>query len=188
MVDYAKGKVYKLYIADDISNCYIGSTCNSLEQRLAQHKHAAHSDTQKKCAATQFFLESDKIKIELIEEYPTTSKRLLEDRERYWIEQIETCINKNIPGQTWQERWQKNRERNRELHKQWIAEHKDQQAEYKAAKRKENPELAKQKDKEARERNKEKIAAAKKARVSCPTCKKEMAKNSLWEHTKKLHS
>jgi hypothetical protein len=183
-----KGRIYKLYIAGIEDICYIGSTVNSLEHRLYYHKYSAKADNQTKAASSCLFDEENEVLIMSLEEDTYTSKQHMEERERYWIEQYPDCVNKNIPTRGWKERWEKNRDRNLELHKKWITDNKDQQAEYKAAKRKADGELAKQKDKEARERNKEKIAAAKKVRVSCPTCKKEMAKNSLWEHNKKVHS
>lgn len=189
MSDYSNAKVYKLYVTDIKDTCYIGSTCNILSQRLSQHKYAARGDTQKKCAATVLFLEyGDEVIIELLEDYPCDTKEKLLERERYWIEQTDGALNKNIPGQTWEERWAKNKERNSALHKEWLKANKESEALKKKERRLANPDATKAADKESYEKNKAARLAAKKEKVVCPICLKTMNKNSLWEHNKKLHT
>ena len=63
--------------------------------------------------------------IELVEEFEYEEKKQLTDREAYHIKN-NPCVNKNIPGQTWQERWEKNKEHNVEKHKEWREAHKEE--------------------------------------------------------------
>ena len=84
---------------------YIGSTCSSLKTRLHAHNFAAaNPDSQTQSAACKLYEGGKKVVIELVENYPCKTKEELNARERYWIENTLTCINKNIPGQTWKER------------------------------------------------------------------------------------
>lgn len=101
MNKYVHGKIYKLVntIDDDI---YVGSTYHPLVKRLSLHKsHAkfANSKVYQHINA----LGSDNICIELVEEYPCTCRKELEDRERYWIENLKPSLNKNIPSRTLEE-------------------------------------------------------------------------------------
>ena len=138
MVDY-KGKIYRL-VCNNTGQQYIGSTTQSLSQRLGGHK-----------AAYKMFLEGKRIKkltsfsilsennfeIILIEDYPCENKNQLERRERHFIETIE-CVNKVKPAQT--------REELLEWHKQYTKEHAAELKEYNQQYRKEHQEeLAKSK-------------------------------------------
>jgi GIY-YIG catalytic domain len=183
-----EGSIYKLYVEGLDEFCYVGSTQRSLAQRFEDHKNAALYDSQTKARSHILFTDGNEPVIELLEGGTYANKEEMEARERYWIGRFPECLNNNIPGRKWQERHALNKDRNIALHKKWIEENKDQQAAYKAAKRLANLEEARQKDKEQRERRKEQIAAAKKVKVECPTCKKVMAKNSLWTHIKTIHS
>jgi hypothetical protein len=182
-MDYSKAKIYKLFASGVENMPYIGSTCNNLDQRLGQHKYAARADTQKKSASTVLFLENEDVEIKLIEDYPCETKEQLLARERHWIEQ-QDCLNKNIPGRTWQERWAEKREHNLLLHKQWVAANQEHIRAYAVGRR----EITREQE---RARNaagyKEKRNAAKKEKAVCDVCHKEMNKNSLWTHKKSVH-
>ena len=177
---YSAGKIYKLYKEGDENMCYIGSTIESLTVRFAKHKCSiAPGQNQTTCSI--FFTEGNEPLIKLVEEYPCESKRQLEERERYWIEQHPQCV-KNIPTQSWKERWEKNKERNAALHKLWIETHKEQEQ----AKRKErdakNADALKAYNKAYNEKNKEAIKAKKAEKAECPNCKAVVAKRNLKEH------
>ena len=102
--NYKDAKIYKL-TATGTTECYIGSTCSTLAKRLYSHNWAvANPETQKQTAACLLYQEGKTVAIELLEDFPCTSKQELGVRERHWIENTPTAINKNIPGQTWQER------------------------------------------------------------------------------------
>ena len=193
------GRIYKIYIPGLEEFCYVGSTIKTLAERLAIHKHNSKKPSNGYHFASHvLFEEGNEPVIELLEELEFENRQELLERERYHQDMYPDCVNKNPSILSDTERherqkatqlacYHKNKEHRLESHKAWIEANKEQQAAYKKAKREENLELARQKDKEARERRKEKIAAAKKERVSCPDCGKEMNKNSLWEHKKKVH-
>lgn len=81
MKDYSKGKIYKI-IDESNGDVYIGSTIQSLEERFLRHK-----------IFKEYNKEKCNCKIFLIEDYPCNSKRELEMREQYFIDNTD-CINK----------------------------------------------------------------------------------------------
>ena len=107
MADYSKGKIYhiKNTINDDV---YVGSTCASLAIRMTKHRFNGTHD--KGHALFDLIAEHgvDKFYIELIEDYPCSSKHELLAREGHFIKERGT-INKRIAGRT---------------SKQWYEEHK----------------------------------------------------------------
>jgi len=185
MSDYSTGKIYKLFVKGAEELCYIGSTVSTLVQRLYMHRHQAQSVTQNKSASYQMFEDGNEVEIKLIENYPCDSKKELETRERYWLEQFPESININTPTRTWKERWEANKEHNLKKHKQWLEANKEHIAEYNAGRK----DINKAQQKARYDTGyKEKRSEAKKTKVECSICKKVMNKSSLWEHNKKLHA
>lgn len=119
MPDYSKGKIYKLYNEDEPDKCYIGSTVKELSRRYSQHK----SDLD--CTARILFEDNKTPIIELLEEYPCVSKKELEIRERYWVEQYPNRINKYIPTRTPQERNDENKQKILEQRIQYYKENRE---------------------------------------------------------------
>ena len=105
--DYSKAKIYRL-VATGTVDLYIGSTCGTLERRLWHHNYSAISEKQKKTSSCKLYEGGRTVAIELIENFPCTSKQELNIRERYWIETTPNCINTNIPGRTCKERYATN--------------------------------------------------------------------------------
>ena len=89
---YSRGKIYKITGG---GKCYVGSTIETLNQRLSRHKY------RKNCISREL-LDCEDLAIELIEEYPCNDRNELLWRERYWIENTE-CINKYRPIRTEEE-------------------------------------------------------------------------------------
>jgi len=185
--DFSKAKIYKLKSlkGDEI---YIGSTCGELNTRLWHHNHSSNKKyTQKQCASKVLYEKYDDIKIELIENWPCENKDELNKRERYHIENTPNCINKNLPGQTWQERWEKNKEHNIIKHKEWLENNKNKIKEYLEETKEHRKETAKIYYDNNKDIINAKSNALKKVKVNCPDCNKEMNKNSLLEHRRKIH-
>ena len=92
--DYSQGKIYKI-VCNKTGLIYIGSTYRSLEQRLKEHEYDCKKYLDKK---TNTFISSiyvtfnNDYKIELIENYPCKNRKELEEKEYYYINNIE-CIN-----------------------------------------------------------------------------------------------
>ena len=106
MSKYQNGKIYKI-VDVGYNKCYIGSTCESLSQRMTRHR--AHynkflSDGHVKMTSSLLLNEysPENCKIELIELYPCMSRMELLRKEGEHIKSTD-CINKNIAGRTAQE-------------------------------------------------------------------------------------
>lgn len=118
---YANGKVYKL-TATGTTDCYIGSTCEELVKRLYSHNWcAAHPETQKPTMACKLYEGGRKVTIELLEAVNCSTKAELLARERYWLENTPTAINRNCPGGRG---WKENRERRKDEHEAYMAEYR----------------------------------------------------------------
>lgn len=98
---YSNGKIYRI-VCKTTGNQYVGSTIQPLSKRLSNHvvKHNRwkNGKTSERITSS-IVLENDNFHIILIEPYSCSSKRELEQRERYWIEKLE-CVNKTIPYRT----------------------------------------------------------------------------------------
>ena len=110
-MDYSKGKIYRL-VCNTTGQQYIGSTVQSLSQRLGGHKKdfKRFSDGKETDKLTAFsILSENNFEMILIEDYPCENKNQLERRERNFIETME-CVNKYKPAQTREERIEYNRQ------------------------------------------------------------------------------
>jgi hypothetical protein len=98
MSKYENGKVYKLW-SPNFDMVYVGSTINTLSQRLSGHKSSFKLYQYAKSTYITSFeiLIYDNVKIELIELCPCNNKEELLKYEANHIKQM-NCVNKNIPG------------------------------------------------------------------------------------------
>lgn len=98
VVDYAKTKIYQINntINDEV---YVGSTTNTLEQRLTQHRHRVSKECFLHLPLYSLMRElgTDKFYIELVEDYPCTSRLDQRVREGYYIRERGT-LNQRIAG------------------------------------------------------------------------------------------
>jgi len=97
MVNYQKGKIYKL-VCNQTGKTYVGSTTQRLTDRLYTHKshYIIYSETGKGANLASFeVLKGGDYEITLVETYPCNSKEELLQRERYWIDKLPKTINKN---------------------------------------------------------------------------------------------
>ena len=155
MVNFNFGKIYKIV---GNGNVYIGSTCQHLDIRLAQHnynyklwlsgKKISHT-TSYNCVIDPNHY------IKLLEIYPCNSRVELHNCERKWIEQLD-CVNKNIPArmQTPAEYYIKNKEKIKEKQHKYNQETKDIRKNY----RQENKENISEYMKKYHQENKENIS------------------------------
>lgn len=89
MVDYKKGKIYKI-TGNGLT--YIGSTTEPLNKRLVKHRQ--YIKEGRYCSSSKVLGNGDE-KIELIELYPCETKAELIKQEQYWIDNIENCNDRN---------------------------------------------------------------------------------------------
>ena len=115
MCDYSQSKIYKVF-SPSKNITYYGSTTKDLQKRLINHirKYKYYKDGKANYVSVNDVLECQDAVIELVENFSCNNRKELADREGYYIKNNE-CINKNIPGRTYEE---------------WKLEHKDYNKEY----------------------------------------------------------
>ena len=128
---------------------YIGSTTQSLVVRWRVHKVRQHYNCTSKFLFDEYGV--DTCSMEEIEKVDL-DKRF--ERERFWIENTENCVNRNVPGRT-----------RSEYNKAYYLSNLD-------------------KAKAFYLENSDKIKAHKTERISCPTCGKNLARGNLAAHKK----
>jgi glycine cleavage system aminomethyltransferase T len=101
MVNYSKGKIYKL-VSHHTDKVYIGSTVNSLCNRLAAHKaqYKLHLKGKGKYLNEfeLFKLGEDDVKIFLVDRYPCDSKDELDGHARRFVEYVyKNAVNRDPP-------------------------------------------------------------------------------------------
>ena len=103
MSKYQNGKIYKI-VDVGYNKCYIGSTCESLSQRMARHRARYRCQVQTGKTDTQCLKLFDEFgatncKIEPIEHFPCNCKEELLRREGEHIRNND-CVNKNVAGRS----------------------------------------------------------------------------------------
>jgi hypothetical protein len=159
MVNYGKGKVYKIWSPTHGDKIYIGSTTKEYLSQRMDHHRADYK--RQKAYLTAFILFEEygmeNCKIELLEAKECTSKEELLQLEGKYIRELE-CVNKYIAGRT-QKEW---REDNKEYYKKYSETHKEEIKENKKVYRDEHKEEIKEYQKEYQETHKEEIAEQRK--------------------------
>ena len=148
MTRYQNGKIYQI-TDSNYTLCYIGSTTQSLSQRMACHRSYYKSKSkQYSCFSLFDAFGIDNCKIELVEAFPCNSREELVKREGELIRQT-NCVNKTIPSRT---------------RKQWRLEHKEYLQEYFKKHYETNCEREKARAKDWRKNNLEKLQQD----IQCP--------------------
>ena len=197
--DYSQGKIYLVYIPGLEEFGYVGSTCQTLSQRLTKHKYQYTSDAPYQFASCVLFGEDNEVFIKLLEDYPCETKQQLLERERYWLSKYPEAVNKNPPILNEEERKQrhkeqhlkaynKNKEHNLAKHREWLAKNKDQESIKQFQRRQANLEGARAKDKAYNaKRDKDKRSQWKNAKVICSECGLTLSRNNFPTHKKNKH-
>jgi hypothetical protein len=110
MVNYSDGKIYKI-VCDTTNLTYIGSTCESLCNRLGKHayNYRNYGKNHNRYYTSYMVLENNNYKIVLLEKNSCNDKTELLARERFYIENNE-CVNKQVPLQNKTEYRQQHRD------------------------------------------------------------------------------
>lgn len=162
-IDYSKGKVYKI-ISDSTDKIYIGSTCQSLANRLYEHKRDKHRITSKE------IVKFPDCQIILLEDVPCERKEQLTSRERYHIDENKAiCVNKTIPTRTVEE-WR-------------IETNYDRKSKDKAYQTKHREKIL-EKARAKRDILKDELNAKNRVKIRCD-CGLEINKSSFWKHIKR---
>lgn len=95
--DFSKCKVYKLVHADpsaDIKDVYVGSTCQALSARMADHRQAMRRGSSTNVYMWMRDVGIENVVIVLIEEYPDcTSYEQQRQCEREWQDRLQPSLN-----------------------------------------------------------------------------------------------
>ena len=185
-INYQNGKIYKIYSLNNPELQYIGSTTQTLAQRLAKHK--ARYKYRKKTgegeryttSSFKIFEECDDYRIELIELCPCNSKMELHRTEGKYISKMD-CVNKRIAGRTKKEYHQANREKILQQKKEYYQANKQAIEQYKKEYHQANREKIKQREKQYKEANKDKIKARKSIKITCE-CGSVVCKGVIARH------
>ena len=94
MPNYSKGKIYKI-IDDNDGRIYVGSTTATINHRLGTHvaHYIQYKKGERHNQRSYEVLKGGKYHIELIQNYPCSSRNELEAREHYYINTLD-CVNK----------------------------------------------------------------------------------------------
>ena len=159
MVNYERGKIYKI-ICNETGKIYVGSTTESiLARRLAGHKNKYKNQYLKGNIyyTTSFeIIKNGNYYIELICNCPCNSKDELHTMEGKYIREMD-CVNKCIAGRTDKQYRIDNSEKIKESKKQYRANNSEKIKESKKQYRANNSEKIKESNKQYRANNSEKI-------------------------------
>lgn len=165
--------IYKIYSTSG-DKVYVGSTTQSLAERLRQHRNNENPGT------SRILFEEygvDNCMIESLEEVKEEERY---SRERYWIEILENIVNERIPGRVGNERF-----------KVSYDKHKEKRLAKQKAYKESNKERCKEVSKKWHEANKEHMKEVKRiwnnSRIKCDVCEKEIARSYLSRHKKVMH-
>ena len=130
-IDYSNSFVYKLCCNDtDITEIYIGSTTN-MRQRKAVHKVACNVPTNKEYNKYKYQFIRDNGGFEnwsmiMIEHVECDTKQELLARERYYIDQLKPCLNKQLPLRSQKEYYTDNKQQYLQQAKNYYINNKQQ--------------------------------------------------------------
>mgnify|MGYP003639847321 FL=1 len=168
MNKYRNGKIYKL-IDLDSDKVYIGSTTQTLHDRLNKHKNPSNN-----CMSNTF---KDPY-IQLIKSYPCNSKRALDKEEQKYIDMYD-CVNKQKSFQTKEEK----KEQINKYQKQYYIEHDEELKKYQKQYHTDRKDVIYEKIKKYQIVNKDKIKQRQNQVCSCE-CGKTYTRTNKIQHMK----
>lgn len=118
---YQNGKIYKL--VDTTNNnkvIYVGSTIQKLNDRLRNHKNKSIVCPERKIYKYIHNIGWDNVIIELVEICNCENKKKLEERERYFIDELKPDLNIQKPGRSKKQWTEDNSERLSDLSKEYY--------------------------------------------------------------------
>ena len=164
---YKNAKVYKIlnHIDDDV---YVGSTCQPLSKRMAQHRQDAVRSLYSKRIVYEKMTRMgfDHFYIELVEECPCDNKEQLRKKEGQYIRDIAT-LNNNVAGRSKSEYKHDNKDRISVQNKEYAKAHREHKTTLQKERREENIELYKQSNKSDYEKHREQRLSYMKTKHDC---------------------
>jgi hypothetical protein len=125
-IDYKNGKIYKI-VSEQTEKVYIGSTCQTLSQRLADHKrHFKQYNNGKTDYVTSYeIVKYDDCQIVLIELFPCVQKCELHAREYHHMKLEINKVNIKMPTKPNKEWREDNKEKLKEKHAEYVKANKE---------------------------------------------------------------
>ena len=127
MVNYNNSVIYKLCCKDvNVKEVYVGSTTN-FNRRRQSHKECCYKENRVGYLLPVYcFIRAngdwENWDMVEIEKYSCNDKRELHTRERYWIEQSCSTLNKVIPTRTEKEHYENNKQKIAEKQKKYNSQ------------------------------------------------------------------
>lgn len=183
------GKVYKI-IHNQSDIIYIGSTFNTLRDRLYRHNNAYNKSLNNKHSNISIYKYFEQygvnnFKIILIKEYEVVDRKHLQSKEQLWIN-ITKCINKNsafrINYLSKKEYYEKNKVLISEKGKTYYENNKNKIKESNKEYCKNNKDKTKQLKKNHYKKNKEQISEKNKEKIKCEVCNYFITKCNINRH------
>ena len=172
--DYSNTVIYKLCCNDpSINNVYIGHTTNFTQRKSNHHSNCCNKNVENYNMYLYQFIRNnggwENWSMLKIEDYNCNDKYEAMNRERYWIETLQSKLNINNPISTKEEKdkqkkdwYEENKEQILEKSKIHYEENKEDKLEYQKQYAEDNKEKIKEQQINYRDTNKEKIAEQKK--------------------------
>jgi hypothetical protein len=186
MVDYSKAKIYKILndLDDDV---YIGSTCQTLSQRMAGHRRCFKHKTNKlhtkmrEIGIEHFF-------IRLVQELPECQNvEQLRKKEGEIIIELQPALNVCVAGRTKTEWYADNADKlTKKRHEDYI-NNREHILEKNKQYRNENYEKVMRNKAQYYFDKREQINNRRRERIQCPYCQKELSRAFLTTHLQKQH-
>ena len=161
-IDYSKTHFYKIVCKDlSIKDCYVGHTTD-FKRRKSEHKKfcKAERDKHYNLQIYKFIRETggwENWEMILLQTENCENGMEARRKERYYKEQENATLNKNVPSRTFDEYLEENKERFKEYRQNYYAENIDTIKQKHKEYRRNHKEEKKLLDKEYRENNKETI-------------------------------
>jgi hypothetical protein len=176
-INYQNGVIYSIR-SHQTTNVYIGSTTQTLAQRLSKHMsgYKAYLVNGKRYTSSYEIIKYGDSYIELIEECKCPNKMELCKREGYYI-RTERCVNKNIMGRTMKQY----RTDNADTIKQYRTDNADTIKQYRA----DNADTIKEQRKQYRADNADTIKEQRNKKYNCQ-CGSSYTKQNRSRHLKSL--
>ena len=189
-INYQRTIIYKLCCNDPtITEIYVGHTTNFTKRKNTHHHSCCNeNDERYNCFVYHFIRENggwDNWSMIEIEEYQCENKRQAEARERYWIETLQSKLNKVVPTRTRQEYYEENKNYFLERFRQYHEENREKILERNKQRYKENREKLLERSKQYNKANREIISKKKGEKIECE-CGCFIRRDGLSEHRKTL--
>lgn len=134
IIDYTNTIIYKIVCNDlEIKGCYVGHTTNFIK-RKQNHKYRCNNESDKfyNMLVYKTIRENggwNNWSMIMVEEIKCNNKLEVEKKERYWIEELKSDLNKIIPTRTQKEYRNDNKEQIKEKKKEYYEKNYEQNKE-----------------------------------------------------------